>query len=154
LNFAKTLVVRGTQPDSLIPVEPFRLDQTASVQPSRFGFDLLINESIYEFSFSVSPREVLEEKLVKITSAGEKTILFEDGQNIASSKDCSDRLIRYIPNYDKVVKIGAIPQEYISDAVRRAEKRDNPTCEDWPRSIGPTAVYRPVKRILGTINKP
>ena len=26
LNFAKALVVKGTRPDSLIPVEPFRLD--------------------------------------------------------------------------------------------------------------------------------
>ena len=44
LSFAKALVVKGTQPDSLIPVEPFRLDAKVADQPSRFGFELLIDE--------------------------------------------------------------------------------------------------------------
>ncbi|HCJ51975.1 MAG TPA: abortive phage resistance protein, partial [Gallionella sp.] len=46
LSFAKALVVKGTQPDSLIPVEPFRLDAKGAGQPSRFGFELLIDEII------------------------------------------------------------------------------------------------------------
>ena len=46
LSFAKGLAVKGTQPDSLIPVEPFRLDAKGCDQPTRFSFELLIDETI------------------------------------------------------------------------------------------------------------
>jgi AAA15 family ATPase/GTPase len=74
LSFAKTLVVRGTQPDSLIPVEPFRLDAKGTEQPTRLAFVLLIDEIIYEFSFAVTKKAILEEKLIEITSTSEKVL--------------------------------------------------------------------------------
>ena len=74
LSFAKALVVKGTQPDSLIPVQHFRLDANGSDQPSLFGFELLIDKLIYEFSFKVTRKSVLEEKLVVITSTSEKVL--------------------------------------------------------------------------------
>jgi len=76
LNFAKSLVVKGTQPDSLIAVEPFRLDAKGMELPSRFAFELLIDETIYEFSFAVTRRAILEERLVVITSTSE-TVLYD-----------------------------------------------------------------------------
>ncbi|MBO4335570.1 MAG: AAA family ATPase, partial [Desulfovibrio sp.] len=54
LSFAKDLIIRGTLPDSLIPVEPFRLDDKWNNQPSRLSFELLIDEVIYAFSFAVT----------------------------------------------------------------------------------------------------
>ncbi len=74
LNFAKSLVVKGTQPDSLIPVETFRLDARGGDQLSRFAFELLIDEVIYEFSFAITRRTVFEEKLVVIGSSSEKVL--------------------------------------------------------------------------------
>ena len=74
LNFAKTLVIKGTRPDSLIPIETFRLDATGRSRPSRFAFELLIDETIYDFSFAVTQKVVLEERLVKITSTSEKVL--------------------------------------------------------------------------------
>ena len=74
LSFAKTLVVKGTQPEGIIPVEPFRLDPTCAKQPSRFSFELLIDDTIYEFSFSVTRTTIDEEKLVQIYSASEKVL--------------------------------------------------------------------------------
>ena len=76
LHFAKTLVVRGTRPDSLIPVETFLLDDEKANHPSRFAFELLIDETLYDFSFSVTRKAVLEERLVVITSTSEK-VLYE-----------------------------------------------------------------------------
>lgn len=75
LNFVKELVVRGTQPDSLILVESFLLDVKNSDQPTAFSFELLIDEMIYEFSFSVTRKLIVEEKLVQINSSSE-TILY------------------------------------------------------------------------------
>jgi len=75
LNFAKGLIVIGTQPDSLISVEPYLLDPLSQNKSTDFWFELLIEETIYEFSFKVTRKAVLEEKLVKINSTSE-TILY------------------------------------------------------------------------------
>ncbi len=74
LNFARTLVIKGTRPDSLIPIETFRLGAEGKSRPSRFAFELLIDEIIYDFSFAVTQEAVREERLVKITSTSEKVL--------------------------------------------------------------------------------
>ena len=74
LSFAKTLVVKGSRLDSLIPVETFRLDDGEMTRPARFAFELLVDETIYDFSFAVTRRAVLEERLVKITSTSENVL--------------------------------------------------------------------------------
>lgn len=81
LSFVKKLVVGGTQPDSLIPVETFRLDSESPNRSSKFELVLLINDTIYEYGFIVTRNEVLEEKLVQISSTSEKTLFHRrDGQ--------------------------------------------------------------------------
>jgi hypothetical protein len=72
---------------------------------------------------------------------------FEDGAGIGSSRECSNRLKRYLPDYDKRIEVRKITRDRIDDAVRRAKERDNPPCSDWPRMTGST-VYRLVDRLL------
>ena len=79
LNFVRDLVVKGTHPDRLIPVEPYRLVSGYLKKPSRFKLELLIEEIIYEFSFSTTRESVIEEKLVQITSTSEKTLYDRQG---------------------------------------------------------------------------
>jgi AAA15 family ATPase/GTPase len=74
LSFAKKLVVKGMQPDSLIPIEPFRLDSSGTDLPVHFSFELLIEDMIYEYSFLVNQKAVLEEKLVRISSSSERIL--------------------------------------------------------------------------------
>ncbi|MCK6606651.1 MAG: AAA family ATPase, partial [Ignavibacteriaceae bacterium] len=74
LSFVKSLVIKGTQPDGLIPVEPFRLGEKEAELPSKFCFELLINDTIFEFSFSCTSSSVTEEKLVEITKNREKIL--------------------------------------------------------------------------------
>lgn len=74
LGFVKNLVIKGTLPDSLIAVEPFRLDVAMAKQPTRFSFQLLVEETIYEFSFTLTHKAILEEKLVQISSSSEKVL--------------------------------------------------------------------------------
>lgn len=76
LNFTQMLVVKGTQPETMIALEPFRLDNPSSQKPSRFTFELLIEEKIYEFSFALTRQEIVEERLVEILSSSEK-VLYE-----------------------------------------------------------------------------
>ncbi len=73
---------------------------------------------------------------------------FEDGAGITSSTDCSDRLKRQLPEYDKGIDARKFTRARIDEAIRRAHQRDNPPCTDWPRSLGGTTVYRLVENIL------
>ena len=73
---------------------------------------------------------------------------FEDGTNIGSSSECSSRLKRYLPAYDKGLDARNITPDMIEDAIRRAKARDNPPCVDWPRTFGSTTVYKLVENIL------
>ncbi|NEX12763.1 MAG: abortive phage resistance protein [Prosthecochloris sp.] len=74
LNFVKSQVVRGTQPDRLIPVDQFLLGKQHSSESTSFSFELLIDEMIYAFSFRLTRKEILEEKLVRVTSSSEKLL--------------------------------------------------------------------------------
>jgi len=77
LVFARGLVVRGTRADDdRIPAEPFRLAPDCLQKPCCFEFEILIDETIYEYSFAVNSKEVLAEKLVEITDDTEK-VLYE-----------------------------------------------------------------------------
>lgn len=74
LAFARTQVVRGTPPDARIPVRPFLLEKGFTKKPSRFEFELLIDEAIYAFSFAMTREKVLEERLVRVSSTGERQL--------------------------------------------------------------------------------
>ena len=72
INFAKTLIVRGTRrPGARIPVEPFRLDDESGTKPSRFEFRLLIDEILYNYRFSVTSERVLMESLARTKATKE-----------------------------------------------------------------------------------
>ena len=74
LSFAKTQVVEGSRPGARIPVIPFLLDKNRAQQPARFEFEILIDEAVYAFSFSVTREKVLEERLVRVGSTSERTL--------------------------------------------------------------------------------
>lgn len=75
---------------------------------------------------------------------------FEDGHDITSGQECITRLKRYLPDYDKGIEGRKVSMAQIEAAVRRAEQRDNPPCEDWPRRPGSTTVYRLVRKLIGS----
>jgi len=71
---------------------------------------------------------------------------FEEGNGIASSRQCTERLVRHLPTYSK----GRIDLkqfiEKIDSAIRHAKSKDTPPCIDWPHHTG-TTVYKLVERI-------
>ena len=74
LHFVQQFVVQGRRPDSPIPVTPFLLDQLKRQQPSRFTVELFAEGAFYEYGFSVTCTEVLEEHLVRIGNKTEKLL--------------------------------------------------------------------------------
>ncbi len=72
---------------------------------------------------------------------------FEDGNGVSNSHSCSQKLRCHLPEYDKGIDKGKISDTMIADAIRRAKQRNNPPCDDWPRTAG-TTVYKLVENIL------
>ena len=72
---------------------------------------------------------------------------FDDGDGITSSKNCTERLRRHLPDYDKGVASNQITRKMVETAIRRASQRDNNTKSGWPVTTG-TTVYRLVRNIL------
>ncbi len=71
---------------------------------------------------------------------------FEDGSGVSGSNDCTRRLMRHLPNFEKGhLEIQKV-EPGIPDAIHRAEAKDTPPCEDWPKTNGST-VYRLVKSL-------
>ena len=74
LRFAHDMVTEGVHLGELIPTNTFRLDDRMAEKPSSFSFELLIEGTIFEFSFAATQKAILEERLVKITSSSEKVL--------------------------------------------------------------------------------
>ncbi len=72
----------------------------------------------------------------------------EDGDGVASARECLDRLRHHDPGYCKRVRPADYPPDRVREAIRRARRRDSPACADWPHAPGATTVYRLVERIL------
>lgn len=90
LSFAKSFIVRGTNPESLIAVEPFKLDGKSTKEPSVFVFEILADEMIYEFSFTVNYEKVLEEKLIQISSTSERDLYHRKDDQITFDESLND----------------------------------------------------------------
>lgn len=73
---------------------------------------------------------------------------FEDGTKATSSSMCTNRLKRYLSNYDKSIDSHVFTNELIEKAIRYAKNRDHPSCADWPKMCGSTTVYRLVEKLL------
>lgn len=73
---------------------------------------------------------------------------FEAGAGMSSSRECSRRLRRHLPNYDMGVDRRKFTRDKIVKAVERAKARDSPPCRDWPREQWRTTVYRLVGRMV------
>lgn len=75
MEFARSMVTRGVKLESPIPIQPFRLDPSLRIAPARFGFEVLVNERVFSYLFSVTSQDVIEETLKEIRAASE-VVLF------------------------------------------------------------------------------
>ncbi|MBN2525740.1 MAG: ATP-binding protein [Deltaproteobacteria bacterium] len=146
LSFAKALVVKGTQPDSLIAVEPFRLDAKGAEQPSRFGFEILIGEIMYEFNFAVTRKEVLEEKLVVITSTSEKVLYHrQDGMPNFDSSLSKDQFLKFAFNGTRDNQL------FLTNSVSQKVDNFRPVYEWFKDSlelVAPDSRFEPFEQFL------
>ena len=97
INFVRDFVVRGTQPDAMISVEPYRLSRKLAAAPSFFAAEILVEEVIYEYRFSVTRKKVLEEKLTEIRPSSEKVLFSRTADKIEfDAKYEKDEFLRFV----------------------------------------------------------
>ncbi len=90
LEFMKFLITKGTQVEGRIPVEPFRLDDSCITAPVELSVDLLIDETIYEYSFAVTESHVVEERLIQKLSTREKTLFHRSNNQANLNKELKE----------------------------------------------------------------
>ncbi len=74
---------------------------------------------------------------------------FEDARGISSSRDCSERLARYLPEYGKGHVETEKLKSRVKEAIQRAKGKDTSNCRHWPQNTG-TTVYCLVERMLAS----
>lgn len=82
INFARNVIVIGSQPDARIPVEPFKLDKSCKTAPSTFIFEFFAENKCYEYGFSVTTQKVVKEWLVEILKTTEKKLYTREEDSI------------------------------------------------------------------------
>lgn len=99
LRFVHDLVTMGVHFDEVIPVNTFRLSDKTADEPSCFSLELLIEDTIFDFSFKVTQKAILEEQLVKITSSSEKILYKRRGNRINFHKSLvKDKYLQFVFN--------------------------------------------------------
>jgi len=86
IAFARDYIVHTHSPKSSTGVGPFRLDSVCRNKPSRFRFEIKLNEKSYDYGFSITRNEIVEEWLYEIRRSSEKMLFNRSGSNIKLGK--------------------------------------------------------------------
>jgi uncharacterized protein len=93
-QFAREFIVKSLKIDEKIDILPFILSSDTKKPQSSFEFMIIVDEKMYEFSFSVTNEYVCKEKLVEIRKTTEKTLYERNNQNFEIYNE--DEHLRYI----------------------------------------------------------
>jgi hypothetical protein len=74
LNFVEGFITDPPKAGSPIPVKPFRMDKGFANRPTTFSFEILVEDTIYDYMFSVTGRRVVGEELKRIGVTREETL--------------------------------------------------------------------------------
>ena len=76
LNFVRRFVIEPVSLKSLIPIDPYRLDEYSRNQPCMFEIEILVDDCVYAYHIEVTRNKVLRETLTEILGRTER-ILFD-----------------------------------------------------------------------------
>jgi len=74
IDVLKRFVIKGTQPEEVIPLVPFKLNTKYKNKPSKLEIEFLKNNKIYSFGFVADSEMIYEEWLYDITTDKQKPI--------------------------------------------------------------------------------
>ena len=76
IHFARTLIQKGTEARTLIPVKPFKLEKAYANQPSKFEFEFRQQAGNYLYGFELDEKTIHAEWLYELRKTA-KTLIFE-----------------------------------------------------------------------------
>jgi AAA15 family ATPase/GTPase len=74
MSMAQKLLLRPAEIERPIPRVPFKLDAACMGKPSRFEFEIKVNDRYYSYGFSVTSKRVEEEWLFVIDQEPDRRI--------------------------------------------------------------------------------
>ena len=78
------LVLSPTEVDRQIPVTPFKLDSGCLKEPSRFEFEIKVDDHYYSYGFAVTSKKVEEEWLFEISGDRDRKVFERKAKTIES----------------------------------------------------------------------
>lgn len=157
LQFIQKQIVSGTRnPDDEIQIIPYLLDNDSVENPSRFTLEIMIDKSIYEYSFSATRKEILTEQLIEITSARE-IVLYKREKDKLKTLEMSDKMgSKDRERLNFIFEGTRNNQLFLTNAVGQNIKKlpsiDMQSIYDWFRQtltiIMPTTQYPHITRLI------
>jgi AAA15 family ATPase/GTPase len=148
LVFAKEFIINGIDPDETIPVAPFLLDnKNHSESLTTFTFEILAENIIYEFTFSVNSRKVQNEKLIMIGSNSEKLLYKREG----STFEYNEKIFEDNKFIDYVYKGTRNEKLFITNAISQNVKELLPIYNWFKKTlilISPTSSYKGINNLV------
>ena len=81
LSFMRNFILKSPQANQRIPgYSPYSFDETTINGPSKFEIEILIDDFIYRYSFTINATTVLKEELVRILTTREQTLFVREGK--------------------------------------------------------------------------
>ncbi|MRS12989.1 MAG: ATP-binding protein [Actinobacteria bacterium] len=155
MMFAKQLVVKGTQPDALIPVRPFMLDPDSQKLPTRFAFEVLVNDVVYEYTFAVTSKRVFEESLTRVLSTSEHVLFRRIRDKIAFDDTLDLDRGQHLPFLEFAFRGTRANELFLTNSVSQNIADFRPVWE-WFRDaltlIAPDASFEPSEMLLDSTN--
>ncbi len=81
ISFMRSFILNSPQPhQGILGYNPYSFDEISKNGPSEFEVEILIDEYIYRYSFTIDAKSVLKERLVKILTTREQTLFVREGK--------------------------------------------------------------------------
>lgn len=85
MEFGKQMITNGFRGSNPV-IRQFKLDKTSKNKPSKFAFELLIKNRIYDYGFEMDNKRVLREWLIEIKRTTETIIFSREKDKITLGK--------------------------------------------------------------------
>ncbi len=135
MGLARQIIIRGIEPNSLLPFFPFRLRTGAKNEAAEIEFEIALSEAIFSYSFSFRSDAILSERLVRIGPASEKEVFSRIGSGanpeIKLSPAFHGETAKDRQYYEFVAKGTRPNQLFLTEAVSRNAKGLYREVYDW-----------------------
>ncbi|MBQ3565354.1 MAG: ATP-binding protein [Alphaproteobacteria bacterium] len=91
ISLVKAFVINGSRPEEILPIYPYLFDDECSQKPSKFSIGMLIDNAIYEYSFTANQKQVIEERLLEVNSKSKKVLFHRTFDNISFYNNIHDK---------------------------------------------------------------